>query len=461
MRAWNPVWKLVWSPAWRAACFIMALGFSLGSGAAPVPDDFAEGIPIVPVREGRAYQLPLPEPVYGVSTRADFGDLRLFSRAGDVVQHAFCHPRDQHQENTVSHPVVLHGLPPGRRPDEQLGGQLAIDTADGLSMRWQRSDPNQDIPASGAFEYIVDAREVEQPLSGIRLDWQWRSPEGREELPIRIAASEDLDQWHTVVTRTTLLRLDGEKLETAAVALPEQRYRFLRLIPEDERARDWLRQARVLTTHTEVDAVPLIWSEVERTGSGEGPLESVFRSARPAFARQWRLTLPGPNRVLSVRLSSRADDTAAWRERYLGSVASAAGSGEIEARNMTPTTDPLWRVQVLSGGESLAGEPVSLHLGYPPLQLGFLAQGEGPFLLAYGSRRVPPAQVLDCDALGVEPAPARAEMEQRRELGGKAVLQPLPEPIPARRIVLWGVLILGAVLVVVMAVGLLRKLDNR
>ncbi|MBA4723309.1 MAG: DUF3999 domain-containing protein [Alcanivorax sp.] len=445
---------------WILPCFIAALGYGSATLAAPLPDDFAEGIPITPVGEGRAYQLSLPEPVYQVSTRADLGDVRVFNRDGGVVQHAFCEIEDQTKQNTVAHPAALYGLPPGRRPAEHLGGQLAIDTADGLSMRWQRSEPEEGASAeAGAFEYIVDARGVEQAISGIRLDWRWRSPEGRQELPIRIAASDDLDQWRTVVTRTTLLRLDGEALETVAVVLPEHRYRFLRLIPEDERARDWLHGAQILTTRTEVESVPLIWAETER--SAGDALDGRFQSSRPAPARQWRLTLPGPNRVLRVRLSSRADDTAAWRERYLGSVASAAGSGETEARTMTPTTDPLWRVQVLSGGESLAGEPVSLHLGYPPLQLGFLAQGEGPFLLAYGSRRVPPAQVLDCDALGSEPAPARAELEQLRELGGKAVLQPLPEPIPARRIVLWGVLILGAVLVVIMAVGLLRKLDNR
>ena len=46
--------------------------------AAPVPDDFAEGMPLEPEAPGSAYRLPLPEAVYGLSTRADLGDLRVF-----------------------------------------------------------------------------------------------------------------------------------------------------------------------------------------------------------------------------------------------------------------------------------------------------------------------------------------------------------------------------------------------
>ena len=160
---------------WILPCFIAALGYGSATLAAPLPDDFAEGIPITPVGEGRAYQLSLPEPVYQVSTRADLGDVRVFNRDGGVVQHAFCEIEDQTEQNTVAHPAALYGLPPGRRPAEHLGGQLAIDTADGLSMRWQRSEPEEGASAeAGAFEYIVDARGVEQAISGIRLDWRWR-----------------------------------------------------------------------------------------------------------------------------------------------------------------------------------------------------------------------------------------------------------------------------------------------
>jgi hypothetical protein len=51
----------------------------------------------------------------------------------------------------------------------------------------------------------------------------------------------------------------------------------------------------------------------------------------------------------------------------------------------------------------------------------------------------------------VQPAAPRA-------LGGDAVLRPAPTPLPWRQIVLWGVLVLAALLLLAMARSLLRRL---
>lgn len=428
-----------------------------GALAAPAPEDFAEGVPLVPTRSGSAYELRLPEPVYALSTRSDLGDVRVFNRAGQVVQHALCAPPREHR--THAHPVAIHGLPPGRA-GEAPGTRLSIDTADGLRLRrWQQSEP--EAAASGAFEYILDTREVAVPITELRLDWRWRSPEGREELPIRVDASEDLKQWRTVVSRSTLLRVGDDALENATVSLPERPYRFLRLIPEDERARDWLQGAAALTTRTDVDAVPLTWVAAEhRPDAGENASKYLFERARPTMARQWRLTLPGPNRVVRVRLDSRAQASAAWRPRFRGAVASGPDAVVTGAHSIEATADRFWRLEIVSGTEALAGASVGLDFGYRPLRLGFMAQGEGPFLLAYGSGRVAPAQTLDCAALGEHPVEARATLEERRALGGEAALRPPPDTIPVRRLVLWGVLILGAALVAAMAIALLTRLRD-
>jgi len=440
---------------------IAAIGVSVSALAAPVPEDFAEGMPLVSMQPGSAYQLRLPEPVYALSTRSDLGDIRVFNGDGQVVQHGFCTPPEQRRTHTKTYPVAIHGLPPGR-PGEGPGMRLAIDTADGLRVRrWQPSESEADAPVSGAFEYILDTREVDGPITRLHLDWRWRSPEGREELPIRVDASDDLKQWRTVVSRSTLLRVGGDALENATVSLPERDYRFLRLIPEDERAREWLQGVAALTTRTEVEAAPLTWAAAEpRAGDGDPTAGYLFERTRPAMARQWRLRLPGPNRVLQVRLDSRAEQSAAWRSRFQGAVASGRDAVVTDAHPIGATDDRFWRLEIVSGTEALAGAPVGLDLGYRPRRLGFLAQGEGPFLLAYGSGRVPPAQTLDCAALGEHPLAASAALEERRVLGGEAALRPPPQSTPVRRLVLWGVLILGAALVAAMAIALLAKLRD-
>lgn len=439
---------------------LLAVGVAGAALAAPVPDDFAEGMPLEPAAPGSAYRLPLPEAVYGLSTREDLGDLRVFNQAGQVVQHALCAPPAP--SAPTARPVPAHGLPAGRG-DKESGERFSLETADGLRLRWGQDDPARVASAPGAFEYILDARDLDAPLTGVRLDWQWRSPQGRAELPIRLEASDNLEQWRTVVPRTTLLRVegslaDGEALETGSVTLPERRYRFLRLVPLDERARDWLQGASVLFRPAGEDSASLSWVAAERAPGPDADGARQYRSARPLAVRQWRLRLPGPNRVVGVSLSSRASEDAPWRPRFQGAVASGPDRSLSSAHPAGGVSDRFWRLRILSGEESLGDAPVTLELGYVPLELGFLAQGQGPFLLAYGSGTAPPAQRIDCARLGTAPAAARARPEQRRELGGPAALRPAPEPLPTRRIVLWGVLILGAGLVGAMAVALLRKL---
>jgi hypothetical protein len=45
-----------------------------------------------------------------------------------------------------------------------------------------------------------------------------------------------------------------------------------------------------------------------------------------------------------------------------------------------------------------------------------------------------------------------------RTLGGPAVLVPVPPPRPLRQLVLWGLLVLGAAVLLAMSLNLLRSL---
>ena len=192
----------------------------------------------------------------------------------------------------------------------------------------------------------------------------------------------------------------------------------------------------------------------------------VFDAARLAPVQTARIALPAGNMTVQLALQSRTRADGIWRTVWSGPVFSV-GAGSAERHNEDPRfaddSDRYWRIQVLQGADSLgAGLPL-LHLGYRPARLRFLAQGNGNFLLAYGSARaeVPPAP--DCAMLlqGLPPAELQtmigtAQPGAARELGGDAVLAPAPRPTPRRQIVLWAVLVLGAAAVIWMALSLLR-----
>ncbi|HEY8539641.1 MAG TPA: DUF3999 family protein, partial [Steroidobacteraceae bacterium] len=107
-----------------------------------------------------------------------------------------------------------------------------------------------------------------------------------------------------------------------------------------------------------------------------------------------------------------------------------------------------------------------LELGYRPAQLRFLAQGSGPYTLAFGSRRAEPAPVRACNSLlgGLSETEFAQNLDMaylgpERSLGGDAALRPLPKKTPVRQVVLWSVLILGVGVLVAMALSLLRRIN--
>ena len=114
-------------------------------------------------------------------------------------------------------------------------------------------------------------------------------------------------------------------------------------------------------------------------------------------------------------------------------------------------------------GEAPPSAPPRLEFAWQPDRLVFLAQGAGPYLVAYGSATVKPA-LFSLEALLGKSSQADLKPQMVRpgapfELGGKALAGARP-PLPWKKIGLWGVLLFGVALIGAMSFSLhsaLRK----
>lgn len=446
----------------------LALSVAAAAAAAPTPKDFAYGLDIEPEHGRPLQQFTVPEAVYQGVTRADLGDLRVFNGGGIVVPHALCPGPEAAAETVTELPLPVFPLrrPP---PAAQPGGRVVVQTPGGTSV--QVLERGAALGASAVVEggpaadgFVVDAGGAPGALRALRLAWS--TPDGASEARVRVEASEDLDHWRAIVAGTTLLHVaaDGRALDRNHIDLPEARYRYLRLVRSEGPA----------------VAISAVSADVVQPGSAAAPRwfaaaplpdaegdAFLYDAARLAPVHTARIELAVPNMALGVALDSRRAPDQPWQARWSGEVSSVDGAGEPPAAAFAAVADTLWRVRVWRGAESLGGSRPTLRLGYHPARLRFLAQGDGPFVVAYGSARVPPAQAAACDGLlpqvaaatratligaaGATPAAAGA-------FGGPEVLAPPAPPTPVRQIVLWGVLLLGTAALVAMAVSLLRKL---
>lgn len=341
--------------------------------------------------------------------------------------------------------------------------RIDLNTSRGTALRIEESPSEATEPlVPQTRAHVIDARGIEDPLRSIH--FEWRSPDEASEVRVRIEASDDLDVWHTVVHASTLLQVEQgqQRLRRESIPLPQQQYRYLRVARADG-GPPLLITSVVGERVSEPEPIDPVWFTAELQASNED--EWLFDAGRLAPVTYAKLSLPHDNVSVRVRIESRTDADDQWRARWSGESYAVLAEGQRRVSapaQFSATHDRYWRV-VPASASTLATAP-TLELGYRPARLQLLAQGNGPYTLAFGSRRAQSAPARACgtliaDVRGDELARlvALGQLGTQRTLGGDAALQPLPRPTSFKRIVLWTVLVGGVALLIAMALSLLRR----
>jgi hypothetical protein len=208
-------------------------------------------------------------------------------------------------------------------------------------------------------------------------------------------------------------------------------------------------------------------AKAEPTPRKEGaPAGIEFDSERQSPVNYGRIKFGTDNVSVHAQLLSRATASAPWHSRWDGESYSIVTGGthrESPPVELGLTTDRFWQLKTNDLPALTAARP-SLELGYYPARLRFLAQGNPPYTLAFGSARAEPAATSSCGTLlanlsanDATQLTATARIGAVRELGGEAVLRPRPQSTPTRLIVLWATLFFGAVVVALMAMSLMKR----
>lgn len=438
------------------------------AGAAPRTDEYAQGIEITSYSGRPLVEMLLPDLVYQKVTRADLADVRVFNATGVAVPHAFCAAPVTMAPVIERKPLPVFDLQAARAASGG-GASVDIETAAGTQVRIQEGNGGGAVNETGThtWAHVIDARVVTGNMRAIEFDWT--SPDGASQAKVRIEASDDLDRWQTLVPSSTLLRVtrDEAQLQRNVVSLPVGSYQYLRVVRTD----GWpsLQLAEVIgETVTTPQAVDPLWFNAFPVASAE-PAELLFDAMRTAPVAYARLGLPGDNTSVRVTLYSRPDDKAQWNQRWTGEFYAIVNDDERRTSPpavVGPTDDRYWRVAYASSSAPLDPAPV-LELGYRPARLRFVAQGEGPYILAFGSRRAEPAPVQRCESLladvqGEDLAALIGEGIQGGfvTLAGDVAFKPLPQKTPVRLIILWGALIAGVAVLIGMALALLKRVRH-
>lgn len=445
-----------------------AVGPARGEDAPLGPPDFAVGRSLRVDGAHALHSASLDFDVYRTSVEPDLADLRVFDGAGEPLPHAIRHAVPTPIPEARLEPVPVLFLDPDPADEASAGGyriDAEVSPSGAILHLGAEAPPRLPGPATtGAW--LVDASALEsETIVALALDLALAPSAGNFIGYLRVAASDDLTHFRTVVRRAAVARFErsGHQIERLELELPATRARYLKLtlvegiLPADLQsvtARLASLPASPALQHTRVEGEPV-----------EGEPGAFVYDVGAHLPVERIDVVPGePNTLLEVRIETGDEPEGPWTRRYTGLVY------RLESGD-TLRSDPIpWRrghryvrlVASPKGGGQQRAAP-TIDLGWRPGQLLFVARGEGPYVLAVGKRGAKSVAFRADELVRIAGEEARRLDDATTALGppialaGDAAFEEPREPVSWRRIGLWGVLVVAVGVVLALSARLIRK----
>jgi len=426
--------------------------------AEPRMQDFAWTAPIAVDGREALYVAELPLAVYAGSVHRGLADLRVYNGAGENVPHALrgVAVPDPRRREAVQVPI----FPVWAKPGAEIGGvSVRVQQGRGGSIIDVKTNERGAAPRRVAG-YLVDTSALEERLQALEFDWNEVGDDGFAGR-VRIETSDDLARWTFVAEGPLVtLRHAGHVLAQKRIELKRVKAKYLRVSWPTSQEMPQLTAVLAEPVDSPVET-PRAWQSVEAS-PGEKPGEYLFDLGANAPFDRLRLELPNPNTVAPVQFLVRTKRADPWRLVASATVyrLSQAGQTFVSGDTMIrPTRERYWLVRADPRSGGLGGGMPKLTAGFLPQQLLFVARGEGPFVLAFGSAKVAsaalPVATLVPDYRDDKPLEAaRATLgEARAQLRAPSAWPEWLELEPGdwKKLALWGVLVIGVALLAWMA----------
>lgn len=465
-----------------AAALSLSAGAARAAADASSPASYAIRIPVALAADAPLQRVALPAEVLVRLQSPGYADLRLFNGAGQPVPMALAGAA---AAPALEASVVLPAYP-------ILGSATMATTAgsaplEGLSLRIEERQGQRvvqiDTPGTAGAQAaqvvrgaLLDARGLQQPVARMALDADL--PAGQP-VTFQVQASQDLKTWRPLA-ETVLYRADAATTPAAPGRLGAEQIdlhranlqgHYLRVTWGD--AAVTLRGATLVTTHSAVarERVSARLAVPPQAQPRELVLALPFATPVAALA----ITPPGSNVLIPVRVLGRNHREQPWSSLASAVVYKMATGGKEQASGpieLGGASVREFKIEADSKTPGFAAAP-EVALQFEPVQLVFLASGQGPFTLAAGlpgataaasaflplASLVPGYQPQQENSLPLAQVDvARADITGGLPAGGALVpAAAVSSGVSLRSAVLWGVLVAGVAALALMAWLLLRQ----
>ena len=451
----------------QTAVALLSAVFLASAALAQSPSDFTTRADVAAAPGASIVRAALPVASIAALRGANGGDLRVFNASGVSLPHALI---------DASTDAVARADAPGQRLVALPIYASTTSTTSGAPTLRIEEGPNRRVIEYSSTKATAATKQEPRGLlfDTRKVDTEVRAVELEGALPnativkVSLDISTDLKTWRTLVSDAPVFDFGNDGPSNRRVALPVAQ------MFKDQYVR--------LTTNA--PGGPQI---VALTTVGVGSVKTMQPTAitlgAPVItadnAAEWthstgmrvsgiRLQTPANNTLMPVRILTRARAGDPWQSIASTVVYRLPGTSGTDGVNPSlPINTPLasqLRVEALRG-YSLTGVPLALALEYPPLQVLFIATGDGPFSVVTGkagleTASLPVATLMPNYTPGAEFATPLLQatnitVESKPRTTGQTAKDSLSE-LFNRSAILWGVLGLAVLVLGGLAVSLLR-----
>lgn len=424
------------------------------------PADFASQTPLTLSGEGPWFRLELPLAVQLNARQPDLSDLRVFNAQGQAMAYAFA--REPAQVEAEPEPVAVKWFPLYSAADSD-------DSAPGIRIQRASNGTVIEVQPQVAIEageevlrgWLLDTSAVKAPLEQLLIDWSTER-DGFQQFSIE--ASDDLQTWQAWGEgHVARLSFADEVVEQREVGLPGLNARYLRLLWRSPQGAPTLTAAHVFSARPDSPALPLTWSG-QVGGNVEQPGQYVWQLPVSLPLQRVVIDIDEPNSLAPGVLYGRLDATQPWQTIGSSLLYRLPQNGEEVVQDQIQLSGQVVRqlkLEIDERGGGLGEKAPKLRFAVQATQVVFLAKDKGPFVLAVGNSMAKAAN-LPLGTLIPDLNP-----QTLATLGKAQPIAPptanLAAPLPMsesafdfKRLGLWAILVLGAVLLAWMAWSTLR-----
>lgn len=453
-----------------AANFLVVIGAAFGTALCAAdannPKSYALRLPISLAPDAPLQRLQLPAQALVQLQSSGYSDVRIFNAQGQSVPMALSrvasNPAERGQVKLSAFPILggesstaLDGLQ--LRIEERQGQRVVqLSTATGSVSTTSTAAPK----VLGA---LLDAREVKTPVVAIALDVDL--PTGQP-VTFNLQASKDLKNWRPVAD-TVLFKTDAASLGTSTIELLAQDFsgHYLRVTwagSNSQLAGVTLRGATLTTAVTGSVTTRLVAAVAPPALVSPHEFSFNLPFATPVAAL--RIDPVGSNTLVPLRVLGRNDRSQPWVTLADTVVYKLTAGGKTQSSGPAELLSKATREIKIEADKKTPGFAAAPEVTvlFDPVQLVFLANGAGPFTLAAGAADAPSAylplpSLMPGYQSGQENKLPLATLEASGAGPVVVASSAASDSIPTRSLVLWGVLIAGALALGAMAWVLLKQ----